>query len=94
MFSARMTYLVVNPYWNLPTTIAVEDILPRLQKDSAYLTPRSIRVFRNWDMDAPEVDPVTVDWQVDTLPDSSTTVSVTMLSPRSAQVNVDLSIDS
>ena len=63
VFSADMTYLVVNPYWNVPTTIAVEDILPQLQKDVAYLAQRGIRVLQNWEADAPEVDPATVDWQ-------------------------------
>jgi murein L,D-transpeptidase YcbB/YkuD len=63
VFSASMTYLVVNPYWNVPTTIAVEDILPELQKDVSYLAPRGIHVFQSWDVDAPEIDPATVDWQ-------------------------------
>ncbi len=62
VFSANMTYLVVNPYWNVPTSIAVEDILPELQKNVAYLSQRGIRVFQNWALDAPEVDPSTVDW--------------------------------
>ena len=62
VFSANMTYLVVNPYWNVPTSIAVEDILPELQKDVSYLAHRGIRVFQNWELDAPEVDPATVDW--------------------------------
>ncbi len=62
VFSANMAYLVVNPYWNVPTTIAVEDILPELQKNAAYLAPRGIRVLQSWAVDAPEVDPVTVDW--------------------------------
>ena len=62
VFSANMTYLVVNPYWNVPTSIAVEDILPELQKDVAYLAQRGIRVLQNWGPDAPEVDPATVDW--------------------------------
>jgi murein L,D-transpeptidase YcbB/YkuD len=57
-----MTYLVVNPYWNVPRTIAVEDILPEVQKDVSYLAHRGIRVFQNWELDAPEVDPATVDW--------------------------------
>ncbi|MCB2146013.1 MAG: L,D-transpeptidase family protein [Deltaproteobacteria bacterium] len=63
VFSANMTYLVVNPYWNVPTIIAIEDILPELQKDVAYLAQRGIRVFRNWEVDAPEVDPAAVDWR-------------------------------
>lgn len=64
VFSANMTYMVANPYWNVPTTIAVEDILPELQKDPAYLTQRGIRVFRSWENDAEELDPATIDWSV------------------------------
>jgi murein L,D-transpeptidase YcbB/YkuD len=63
VFSASMTYLVVNPYWNVPRTIAVEDILPELQKDVSYLAQRGIRVFQSWELNAPEVNPATVDWQ-------------------------------
>ncbi|MBC2709853.1 MAG: L,D-transpeptidase family protein [Desulfosarcina sp.] len=63
VFSANMTYLVINPYWNVPRTIAVEDILPEVQKDVAYLARQGIRVLQNWEVDAPEVDPATVDWQ-------------------------------
>ena len=63
VFSADMTYLVINPYWNVPTTIAVEDILPEIRKDVGYLAQRNIRVFQNWEVDAPEVDPAAVDWQ-------------------------------
>jgi murein L,D-transpeptidase YcbB/YkuD len=62
VFSAIMTYLVVTPYWNVPTSIAVEDILPELQKDVAYLAHRGIRVLQNWGPDAPELDPATVNW--------------------------------
>ncbi len=63
VFSADMTYLVVNPYWNVPTTIAVADMLPQLQRDAAYLSRKEIRVFENWQPDAPEIDPLTVKWR-------------------------------
>ena len=63
VFSASMTYVVINPYWNVPRTIAVEDILPEVRKDVGYLSERGIRVFASWREDAPELDPATVDWQ-------------------------------
>jgi murein L,D-transpeptidase YcbB/YkuD len=62
VFSADMTYLVLNPYWNVPPTIAAADLLPRLQRDAAYLSRKEIRVFANWRPDAPEIDPLTVNW--------------------------------
>ena len=63
VFSSKISYLVVNPYWYVPTTIAVEDILPAVQKNVSYLTERGIRVYQSWKVDAPEIDPTTVDWQ-------------------------------
>jgi murein L,D-transpeptidase YcbB/YkuD len=64
VFSDRIRYLVFNPYWTVPFTIAVKDILPKVKKDLRYLEREHIRVFRGWDEDAPEVDPRFVDWEI------------------------------
>jgi murein L,D-transpeptidase YcbB/YkuD len=37
-FIGRMTYLVFRPDWGVPPTILRKEILPPLQKDSAYLS--------------------------------------------------------
>lgn len=59
---SRVTHLVANPQWTVPRTIAVQDMLPRLQADSGYLQKNRIRVYRhnggNWE----EVDPSIIDW--------------------------------
>ncbi len=62
VFSSHMSYLVANPYWNVPTSIAVKDILPRLNKGVSYLGDQVIRVFKGWKEDSPEIDPATVSW--------------------------------
>ena len=62
VFSSNISHLVVNPYWTVPATIAVEDILPAVQKDTDYLTERGIRVYSTWQADAFEIDPATVNW--------------------------------
>jgi murein L,D-transpeptidase YcbB/YkuD len=62
VFSHRISYLVFNPYWTVPPTIAVKDILPKVKEDPAYLEREHIRVFSGWDEDSPELDPHTVDW--------------------------------
>jgi len=64
VFSAEMTYLVLNPYWEVPHNIAVSDIVPAVRKDPDYLEKRSIKVFEGWSTDAREVDPSTLDWAV------------------------------
>jgi murein L,D-transpeptidase YcbB/YkuD len=62
VFSDRMSYLVLNPYWHVPPKIAVDDILPKVRKDPGYLVENGFRVFRGWGADAEEIDPAGVDW--------------------------------
>ena len=37
MFQGTMTYLVINPYWNIPPSIARNEILPKVKADPGYL---------------------------------------------------------
>ncbi|MBU4260480.1 MAG: L,D-transpeptidase family protein [Proteobacteria bacterium] len=46
VFSRKMRYLVLNPPWNIPRTIAVEEILPKVRKDRHYLLKNNIRVLQ------------------------------------------------
>ena len=62
VFSEKMKYLVLNPFWNIPVKIAVEDKLPIIRKNPLYLTQQHIKVFENWSGDAPEINPVIIDW--------------------------------
>lgn len=62
VFSADLQYLEINPYWNVPQKLAVEDILPKVKRDPNYLLRKKITVFESWRAGAPEIDPLTVDW--------------------------------
>ena len=62
VFSKNMTYLVLNPYWNIPTKIAVEEILPKVKRNPRYLNRRNIKVFKSWQKGARELDPRRIDW--------------------------------
>jgi len=62
VFSEKMKHLVLNPFWNIPVKIAVEDKLPIIRKNPLYLTQQHIKVFENWSVDAPEVNPLFIDW--------------------------------
>jgi len=37
MFTGRMTYLVINPYWNVPVSIMRSELLPKAKADPEYL---------------------------------------------------------
>jgi murein L,D-transpeptidase YcbB/YkuD len=62
VLSSQMSYMVFNPYWNVPHTIAVEDILPKLASGVDYLARQNIRVFTDWTESAVEIDPQAVNW--------------------------------
>ena len=61
--SSRITYLEINPYWNIPQKLARRDVLPHVRRDQAYLSEHGIRVFASWRPESPEIDPAGVDWQ-------------------------------
>jgi len=62
VFSGKMTYLVFNPYWHIPHSIAINDKLPLIRKEPNYLMKQHIRVFQGWGAEANEIDPKSIDW--------------------------------
>jgi murein L,D-transpeptidase YcbB/YkuD len=62
VLSDTMRYLVLNPYWHVPRSIAAEELLPKVRRDPSYLARYKVRVFPSSSPDAREVDPATVDW--------------------------------
>lgn len=62
VFSSSMTHLVFSPYWHVPPSLAVQDVLPAAQKDLEYLAKKRIKVFRGWGADTVEMDPSAIDW--------------------------------
>ena len=63
VFSAPMTYLEVNPYWHVPPTIAIKDLLPKMRQSVEFLASDGFRVFDGWGANAAEIDPQAVDWR-------------------------------
>ena len=63
VFSNAIQYVEFNPYWNVPTSIAVKEELPRLRKDPEALVKRSIRLYSSWQEKASELDSTKIDWQ-------------------------------
>lgn len=62
-FRENMTYLVFNPYWNVPGKLARRDLVPALLRDPAYFERKRIRVLSGWDADAVELDADAIDWR-------------------------------
>jgi len=62
VFSDAIKYLVINPYWNIPNSIAKNEMLPKLKKNPNYLKEKNIRLLNGWEPDAEEVDSTVLDW--------------------------------
>jgi len=62
LFSDEITYLVLNPFWNITQSIAANEMLPMAQKEDDYFERNAIRVFDGPGPDAKELDPRDVRW--------------------------------
>jgi murein L,D-transpeptidase YcbB/YkuD len=60
VFSAKMTYLVFNPTWTVPSTILANDVIPDTRRDIHYLEKKKMKVY---DRNGHIVDPTTIDWK-------------------------------
>ncbi|MGL4396115.1 MAG: L,D-transpeptidase family protein [Hyphomicrobium sp.] len=58
----RATIKALNffPYWRVPDSVAMLDLVPRLQKEPEYLENELIRVFNGYN--GPELDRQQIDW--------------------------------
>jgi L,D-transpeptidase YcbB len=62
ILSGKMTYLELNPFWNVPESIATKEILPSIKKDPEYLAKNNIKVFSYSKGRAKEINPKNVNW--------------------------------
>jgi L,D-transpeptidase YcbB len=61
VFSDRISYIEVNPYWNIPRSIAVDEKLPVLRRNPGALKAQNIRLFGP---NGKDIDPTTINWPV------------------------------
>ncbi|MFW6229512.1 MAG: L,D-transpeptidase family protein, partial [Halanaerobium sp.] len=63
VFNDSIKYLVLNPYWYVPESIAVKDKLPEIKEDVDYLSENDYTLFKyNGDNKLEKIDPEDVDW--------------------------------
>jgi murein L,D-transpeptidase YcbB/YkuD len=48
LFSSYMTYLELNPNWNIPENLVRKDLIPALQEHPNYLKEHNMHVFKGW----------------------------------------------
>jgi L,D-transpeptidase YcbB len=56
IFSDKMSYVVLNPNWNIPDSIAKNELIPKLLKDPNYLADKGIDIYAGWNANTEKVD--------------------------------------
>lgn len=62
LMRSSLNNVVVNPPWNVPTTLVREDIIPKVIQDPSYLQRHGFTLLSGWGEDAQPVDPTMIDW--------------------------------
>lgn len=62
VFSGTMTYIDVNPYWNVPHSIAINELLPKIRQNPAYLPANDYLLLTRMGDNSSAIDPASVDW--------------------------------
>lgn len=61
-FNSAVTHMVINPYWNVPASIARKDLLPKQQQNPEFFASSDFKLYPGHDWDAQPIDPDSIDW--------------------------------
>lgn len=61
-FNGALSHMVINPYWNVPVSIAVKDLLPKQQSDPMFFTHGGFKIYPGNNRNGEPIDPDTIDW--------------------------------
>jgi len=62
IFSSAMQYIVVNPTWNVPDSIARKTIIPYVRNGSGYLNSRNMVAKKCYDLSCESFNPASINW--------------------------------
>lgn len=62
LMRSALSNVVLNPPWNVPTTLVRQDIIPKVKQDPGYLSKHNYTLLSGWSNDAEVVDPTMIDW--------------------------------
>lgn len=61
IFSDRMEYVVLAPYWNVPNSIVQAEIAPAMSRNPGYLAGQNMEVVTK-ERNPTQIDPGSIDW--------------------------------
>lgn len=62
VFSSTMRYVELNPYWNVPYSIATQELLPVIKKVPGYLQSNDYLLLTRMGDNNSAIDPASVNW--------------------------------
>ena len=60
LLSSKLNFMTIYPYWNVPYSIASKEILPAVQRDTAYLRKKNMEVINSKNE---VLDPSKIKWK-------------------------------
>ncbi|MDU4093633.1 MAG: L,D-transpeptidase [Pantoea sp.] len=64
LMRSALNNVVLNPPWNVPTTLVRQDIIPKVKRDPTYLYQHGYTLLSGWSNDAEVIDPSMIDWSM------------------------------
>ncbi|MGV8995901.1 MAG: L,D-transpeptidase family protein [Parvibaculaceae bacterium] len=61
-YTSKINFIALNPYWNVPLSIATKDLLPKIKSNPKFLSRMGIKVLKPSGGSEVEVDPSTINW--------------------------------
>ncbi len=62
IFSKKVSYIVLNPYWLIPDSIVKKEMIPGILKNPDFLEQRGYEVRKNYALKRPPIDTSKIDW--------------------------------
>jgi len=67
IFSDSMEYIVFNPTWTVPTSIAIREFIPKAKENPDFFKENGYTIYQSWKKNADTVNYDTINWmEVDT----------------------------
>ncbi|CAA6823176.1 MAG: L,D-transpeptidase YcbB [uncultured Sulfurovum sp.] len=63
IFSQKISYIVLNPYWKVPEGIVKREIIPAMVKNPNYLRQQGLQAHRTWDENSRRIDTSWLYWE-------------------------------
>lgn len=64
LMRSALNNVVLNPPWNVPTSLVRQDIIPKVKQDPQYLYKHNYTLLSGWSNDAEIIDPSMIDWRM------------------------------